>query len=173
MSDEDTKPLRVGIESIRILRKLKARLTIEFDEDVTYQDALNFAICQRVLDSETIISFIEAYILAEETKRLRFEGRKKKGFGDAIYELIRALRSSKADRDGVLDSIENELRVAEEKELVSGIGEVEDIRRRFLDSSEEIAEVPENALTQVWLEKPEEGEPDASKREGEDQNESE
>lgn len=153
MSEEDTKPLRVGMESIRILRKLKARLTIEFDEDVTYQDALDFAMCQRVLDSETIISFIEAYILAEETKRLRFEGRKKRGFGDAIYELVKVLRSSKAEREGVLGPIENELRVAEEKELAPEVGEVEDIRRKFLDSSEEIAEVPENSLTRVRLEK--------------------
>lgn len=172
MREEDTKSIRMGMESVKILRNLKARLTIEFDVDVTYQDALNFAMCQRVLDSETIISFIRAFLLAEDIKRLRFEGREKRGFGDAIYKLVRTLRSSKAERREVLHLIADELGEDTEEKFPEEKMEIEDTRKKFADSREKIMEVPENSLTQVQLEKAEEREINTSKRGGEGQNES-
>ncbi|KXA89055.1 hypothetical protein AKJ62_03880 [candidate division MSBL1 archaeon SCGC-AAA259D14] len=136
MSKEDTRSLRMGIKSIKVLRNIKARLTLEFDEDVTYRDALNFSIARSVLDDETISTFVRGVGMIRDAEDLNSEPGSVRS---ALSELIGLLLAPENERRNRVKDLRSGFR---ENSTLSGGEEA-----AFSAALAKITEVPEGALT--------------------------
>lgn len=147
MNKENTKALRIGSKGVKVLRKIKARLTLEFDEDMTYRDALNFLMARSVLDDETIGTFVQSVNAIQGAEG---SGPEIESAGSALSELVGLLLAPKNERENEVESFKNELR----ESSISTEG-----KEGALSSVlEKIAEAPNGALTHPWFGKRKKGE---------------